>query len=177
MVMMTLKESLNDCGALVFGDFTLSSGKKSSYYVDIKKASSVPEVLSLICDEVETLIDREGIVFDRIAGVVLGSVPLAVALSLQIEVPYVMVRKSKKGYGTGNEIEGDLSEDDRVLVIEDVVTTASSAMEAIQSLREAGATVEDLIVIVDRQEGAEGRLNAIDVRLHSVLKAEDLLEE
>ncbi len=174
---MKLKRALKDCGALVFGEFTLSSGKKSSYYVDIKKACSVPSILPLICNEIESLIESDKIVFNRVAGVVLGSVPLVVALSLQIEVPYVLVRKGKKGYGTGKEIEGTLAENDRVLVIEDVVTTASSAVGAIQSLREAGAVVQDLVAVVDRQEGAEERLRGIDVRLHSVLKAKDFRED
>jgi orotate phosphoribosyltransferase len=163
------------CGALLHGDFTLASGRESSYYIDIKKASTNPKVLALIAEELQRAIEVERIGFDRIGGVVLGSIPLAVALSLRTGVPFVMVRKEKKDHGTEGLVEGMLEEGDRVLVVEDVVTSAGSSAEAIATLRKAGAIVTDVLAVIDRQEGGRERLSGIGVGLHALLQAEDVL--
>jgi len=172
-----LKESLKACQALQYGDFTLASGKHSKYYIDIKRASTDPAILSAIAEDMETEMKRKGIAADRIAGVVLGSVPLAVALSLRTGIPYVMVRKEKKDHGTGKLIEGVLTTGMRVLVVEDVVTSAGSSAEAIAILREAGAKVDHVLVVIDRQEGGEARLSGIGVRLVPLLTAEEVLRD
>jgi orotate phosphoribosyltransferase len=170
-----VKDALKECGALLYGDFTLASGKKSRYYIDIKKASTDPMVLALIAEEMQRVVEAERIGFDRIAGVVLGSIPLAVALSLHTGTPYVMVRKERKDHGTGGLVEGVLKEGERVLVIEDVVTSAGSSAEAIATLRTAGGIVTDVLAVIDRQEGGGERLSGIGVALHSLLRAEDVL--
>ena len=169
-------KALRSCGALMYGDFVLASGEKSDYYVDIKKASTNPEVLSLIADLMARKLEVEDIGIDRIAGVVLGSVPLAVALSLRTGVPFIMVRKEKKVHGTGKQIEGSLLQGDRVLVVEDVITTAGSAAFAIDIIRQAGGVVDDVIAVIDRQSGGEERLRNLDTRLVTLLKAEEFLE-
>jgi len=89
--------------------------------------------------------------------------------------PYVIVRKQAKEYGTGNRIEGDLAEGEPVVVIEDVATTGTSAAEAVRALREAGAVVDRVLVVVDRNEGGRETLAEIDVELDALLTAEDLL--
>ena len=89
------KEALVRCNALMYGDFTLASGKKSEYYIDIKKASTDPYVLETIADEMAREIELRGLAVDKIAGVVLGSIPLAVALSLRTKVPYIMRRRGE----------------------------------------------------------------------------------
>jgi len=94
------KEALVRCSALMYGDFTLASGKKSEYYIDIKKASTDPYVLETIADEMAREVQMRGLEVDKIAGVVLGSIPLAVALSLRTKIPYIMVRREKKDHGT-----------------------------------------------------------------------------
>jgi orotate phosphoribosyltransferase len=170
-----LMESLKTCQALQYGDFTLASGKRSKYYIDIKRASTDPAILSEIVEAMEAEMRRKGIKADAIAGVVLGSVPLAVALSLRTGIPYVMVRKEKKDHGTGKMIEGTLKEGMRVLVVEDVVTSAGSSAEAIGILRGAGAKVDSVLAVIDRQEGGTARLAEIDVELLSLLTAEDVL--
>ncbi len=172
-----VKESLRRCGALQYGDFVLASGRRSRYYIDIKKASTDPEVLSGIAKEMSSLLSTEGIEYDRIAGVVLGSIPLAVALSLETRRPFVMVRKAIKDYGTGRVVEGALAPGDKVLVVEDVVTSAGSAAEAVKALRAGGAVVETVLVVVDRQEGGTEALENVHVRLIALLTAKDLLEE
>ncbi len=170
-----LKESLKACHALQYGDFTLASGKHSKYYIDIKRASTVPGVLSIIAEEMETEMKRRGLKVDMIAGVVLGSVPLAVALSLRTGIPYVMVRKEKKDHGTGKLIEGALEEGMRVLVVEDVVTSAGSSAEAVAVLRNAGGKVDFVLAVIDRQEGGMARLAEIGVELMPLLTAEEVL--
>ncbi len=170
-----VKEALVRCKALMYGEFTLASGKKSPYYIDIKKASTDPDVLETIADEMARTIQLEGLRFDKIAGVVLGSIPLAVALSLRTKVPFIMVRREKKDHGTQKMIEGSLEPGDRVLMVEDVITSAGSVIEAIGIVRAAGGEVDDVLCVVNRQEGGEAKLNEMDVRLCSLVTAEDIL--
>ncbi|NLK26317.1 MAG: orotate phosphoribosyltransferase [Euryarchaeota archaeon] len=174
--MTRIREALIRCGALTYGDFTLASGKKSPYYIDIKKASTDPDVLEMMADEMARLIQLQGLRFDRIAGVVLGSIPLAVALSLRIKVPYIMVRKEKKDHGTGKLIEGMLQQGDRVLMVEDVITSAGSVTDAIGTVRAAGGEVSEVLCVVDRQGGGEQRLGTAGVNLHSLITADELLK-
>jgi orotate phosphoribosyltransferase len=175
--MSELSKALMDCGALQFGEFTLASGAKSDYYIDIKKASTNPKVLYLISQLMAEKMQDQNIRPDRIAGVVLGSVPLAAALSLATGVPYVMIRKEKKDHGTGKLIEGDLNHGDRVLVVEDVITTAGSSIKAIHTLREAGAQVTDVISVIDREGGGRENLEAEGVRFSPLVIASELVKE
>ncbi len=174
--MEKISNALAECGALRFGDFTLASGAKSSYYIDIKKASTNPAVLKLIGKMMAGKVSELDEKPDRIAGVVLGSIPLATAVSLETGIPFIMVRKEKKDHGTGKLIEGDLEENDKVLVVEDVITTAGSAVSAIKLIREAGGTVTDLFSVIDRQSGGGDNLSSINVKLHSLVTADKLLE-
>jgi orotate phosphoribosyltransferase len=173
--MSDMKESLARCGALLYGDFTLASGKKSKYYIDIKKAITDPKILEEVADEMAHIIERDGIEVDRIAGVVLGSVPLAVALSLRTGIQFIMVRKETKDHGTGKLIEGSLKEGMNVLVVEDVVTSAGSAAYAIDVLRQAGAKVGHVMSVVDREEGGREKLESMSVKLHSLVTATEVL--
>jgi len=173
--MADLKKALEECGALRFGDFTLASGAKSTYYIDIKKASTRPAVLSLIAKEMARRMDELGLKPDRVAGVVLGSIPLATALSLETGIPLLMVRKERKDHGTGKLVEGDMKEGDSVLVIEDVVTTAGSSMKAIEALRGEGAVVERAFSVIDREGGGEQNLASIGVKLIALVKGSDML--
>ncbi len=174
--MSELSEALKSCGALQFGEFTLASGAKSDYYIDIKKASTNPEVLRLIARLMAEKMRAEGIEADRIAGVVLGSVPLATALALETGIPYVMIRKEKKDHGTGKLIEGDLNPGDRVLVVEDVITTAGSSIKAIGTLREAGAEVRYVISVIDREGGGAENLTEAGVDFRPLVKASELVK-
>ena len=174
--MSELSEALKECGALQFGEFTLASGAKSDYYIDIKKASTNPKVLRLIARLMAQKMRDEGIQADRIAGVVLGSVPLATALSLETGIPYVMIRKEKKDHGTGKLIEGDLCSGDRALVVEDVITTAGSSIKAIGTLREAGAVVEHVISVIYREGGGAENLAEAGVDFRPLVKASELVK-
>ena len=134
------------------GDFTLSSGKKSDYYINMKKAITDPEILSTISKLITGLIADDDI--DKVAGPALGAVPIATAVSLESKLPLLMIRKEKKGYGTSKLIEGELNEGDDVIVVEDVSTTGGSLLKAIKAIQENGGNVKRAFVVVDRQEGA-----------------------
>ncbi len=172
-----LKDQLRECGALKYGSFTLASGIESPYYIDIKKASTDPAVLREIARQLASMMRREGIGCDRLAGVVLGSIPLVVALSLETGIPYVMVRKERKSYGTGNEIEGAFEVGERVLVVEDVITSARSAADAVEILRGDGAVVKDILAVVDREEGGRRLLEPMGLELHPLMTSQQLLED
>ena len=174
--MKDLHQALKDCGALQFGDFTLASGAKSKYYIDIKKASTDPKVLKLIAEKMAAQLKDMDLKVDRIAGIVLGSIPLATALSLETGIPYVMVRKEKKDHGTGKLIEGVLNPGDRVLVVEDVITSAGSSVVSIKTLREAGAEVSEVFSVIDREAGGTEALEEIGVRFSPLVRASDLLQ-
>ncbi len=164
--------ALKAAGALQFGTFTLASGRTSPYYVDIKKAVTRPDLLRTIAEGMAPYA-RD---VDRIAGVELGAVPIAAAIGLVSGKPYVMVRKSAKEHGTKHEFEGDLNRGDRVLFVEDVVTTGGTLRAAIERMRGHGALIEDCVCVVDREEGGRMLLAEISVRLHALLSAKDLLE-
>ena len=167
----TFLTDLKGCGAPAFGSFTLASGKTSSYYVDIKKAITRPALLRTIGEAMAGY--AAGV--DRIAGVELGAVPIAAAVSLASDKPYIMVRKATKEHGTKKEFEGELAKGDRVLFVEDVITTGGTLRGAIERMRALGAVVDDVVAVVDREEGGKMALAEIAVRLHALVTARDLL--
>lgn len=165
--------ALKACGAVRYGDFTLASGKKSKYYIDIKKASTDPGTLKIIARQAALRIKEMDV--DIVAGVELGGVPLATAVSLETELPLLIVRKSVKDYGTKSRFVGDLKPKDRLVMLEDVTTSGGSVRDAIEVVREAGAWVKYVITVVDREEGAGEKLKEADVRLVPLVSASDLL--
>ena len=166
----SLIEALRASGAVRYGEFELAHGGTSDYYVDKYVFETDPESLARVA---RAFADRLG--DERLAGVALGAVPLVAVTSVETGNPYVIVRKAEKAYGTGNRIEGALEAGDRVVVLEDVATTGTSALEAVEALREAGATVERVLVVVDREEGAAERLAEAGVELESLVTASELL--
>src|SRR5919204_4042178 len=145
-----LVDALIACGAVKFGRFKLASGATSDYYVDIKKASTDPNVLRLMG---EGLGKRVGGA-QRIAGMELGAVPLAAAAALASGVPFLMVRKKAKDHGTASRIEGPFAAGEEVVVVEDVTTSGGSSIEAVKVLRDAGLKVTRVVTVVDREAGA-----------------------
>jgi orotate phosphoribosyltransferase len=156
-------------GAVRHGDFVLASGARSRVYVDIKSALTDPGVLSAIAIEIA---GRGS--FDAVAGVAVGGVPLAVAVSLAAGKPYVIVRSGEKGHGTGGRIIGEAA-GRTLLLVEDVTTTGGSVLAAVRLLREAGAVVERVVTVVDREEGAAGALAAGGVALTALVTLSELV--
>ncbi len=169
-----LKERLKEVKAIEFGEFTLRSGKKSHYYVDLKKATCDPSALEMMADAVIEKMPKN---IDRIAGLELGSVPIAAVVSVKTRIPMIIVRKEKKDYGTGKRIEGPLKEGENVMIIEDTTTTGGQIVKAVNAIRGAGGIVDEAIVVVNREEGADEALKAENAELISVLKAGDILEK
>lgn len=148
-----LIQLLKENNVIKFGEFTLSSGRQSDYYVDMKRAVTSPIILSQVAEIIAERIDEKSI--DRIAGPALGAIPLVTAVSLATGIPMLMIRKAKKDHGTSNLIEGDLVEGDQVVVLEDVTTTGNSLLDAVKVIEENGGKVQKTFVIVDRDEGAK----------------------
>lgn len=154
-----------------FGKFTLASGRESDYYVDMKKAITDPRILSQIGEMMAEKIKGERV--DKVAGPALGAVPIATAVSLTSGIPMLMIRKSKKGYGTSKLIEGELKQDDRVVVVEDVTTTGNSLLKAVEAVKDSGGLVVRALVAVDREEGARENLLKKGVKLEPLVTKSD----
>jgi orotate phosphoribosyltransferase len=166
-------DALRDADAVLRGEFELSSGRTSDYYVDKYVFETQPDALRVVGRAIAEKVRETDA--DRIGGVALGGVPLAAVASVESDVPYVIARKEAKDYGTANAVEGELEEGDRVVVVEDIVTTGSSAVEAVEKLRAAGAVVDEIIVVVDRQEGGRENVEDAGLRMHALTTAEELV--
>ncbi len=172
--METLAEALKECGAIKFGDFTLASGKKSRYYVDIKKASTNPRILKLIARRISEIL--KSIPADYIGCVALGGVPIAVAAALETELPLIIIRKETKEYGMKGQIIGEFNKGSSVVMVEDVATTGGSVLNAIKTLRDEGLIVNYVIVVVDREDGAGKALAEADVELIPLVRVSELMK-
>ncbi len=165
-----LKDLLKELKVVQTGEFILASGKKSNYFVNIKRASTSPKVLREIGKEMAPFVGDA-----KIAGMALGAVPLAVAVALETGQPFVMVRKEPKDHGTKELIEGEVSPGDKFVVVEDVATTGGSTLKVVNALRAKGANVVRAIVVVDREEGAIQLLTEHGIELVSLFKVQDLV--
>lgn len=164
----SVADELVRCKAIEFGSFTLASGKKSDYYIDIKSAVTRPGLLTLIAKTV-----TKNFSFDIIAGVAVGGVPLAVAVALESRKPYAIIRSSEKDHGKKNVIIGDVK-GKSVLLIEDVTTSGGSALYGVGMLRSAGAEISTVVTVVDREEGAEEMLKHHGIRLAPLARVSEL---
>ena len=144
MAQKELIDALKQCGAIQFGHFILTSGVESDYYIDIKKASTQPKTLKKIAEHMKEYAQDA----DVIAGMELGAVPLAVALSLETDLPYVIIRKEKRSHGTGKQIEGGSVENKKVLIVEDVTTSGGSVEKTIDIIREDNGEITKVISVV-----------------------------
>lgn len=151
--------------SLMFGEFTLASGKKSNFYFDSKKTTLLPDGAWLTARAVLSLVREKGIEADAIGGLTLGADPIVcpVAALSHAEGPRLrafIVRKEAKEHGTGKRIEGNLEPRSRVIIVDDVVTTAGSTLKAIEAAEAEGHTVVAVICVVDREEGGAAKLAA-----------------
>jgi orotate phosphoribosyltransferase len=165
--------------SLIFGDFTLVSGKKSSFYFDSKRTTLLPDGAWLTAREILRLIREHGIEADAIGGLTLGADPIVcpVAALSHAEGPRLrafIVRKEAKEHGTGRRIEGNLPKGSRVIIVDDVVTTAGSTIKAIEAAEEEGHTVVAVICLVDREEGGAAKLAAYP--FYPVFRRSDIFE-
>jgi orotate phosphoribosyltransferase len=152
--------------ALLRGEFILRSGKRSTVYLDKYRFETDPALLREIGAALAELARQRGGGPDLLAGPELGAVPLVTALALELDVPFVIVRKAAKGYGTEKRLEGVYEDGQRVLLVEDVVTSGGAAVSAVEGLREAGLEVDVALCVLDRGEGGREALSAAGVTLH-----------
>lgn len=161
---------LHQKGIIKFGDFTLASGKKSSYYVDLRLVPSYPHQFRTMIKYLQNNIaESVGLnSFDSLVSVPTGGLVIASALAIETVKPLIYVRSKPKDYGTSKSVEGQIHEGMKVVMIDDVATTGGSVVNAIKSLKEANITIEDAYVIVNRMEGADEALKELGVKLHSI---------
>jgi orotate phosphoribosyltransferase len=160
--------------ALLHGDFVLRSGRRSSVYLDKYRFETDPALLGPIGSALAELATASDPPPDRLAGPELGAVPLAAAAALASGIPFLIVRKAAKDYATEGLIEGVFEQGERVLVIEDVVTTGGALIAAIEALRAAGLEIERALCVLDREEGGAEGLAALGVRLEPLFRRADL---
>jgi len=168
--MNKIERLILDNNVLKYGSFLVSSGKIDNNYLDHYSFLCDPYLLYTITNEIVCCFDRNQ--YDRIAGIEIGSIPLAVSLSLLTHKPYIIVRKKKKEYGLRNIIEGELKPGDRVEIIEDVTATGQTLLNAIHAVEDNQGIVTSVVVVIDRDEGAEDRLKELgyNVRILSHFK-------
>src|SRR5262245_51292386 len=165
--------------SLMFGEFTLASGKKSNFYFDSKRTTLLPEGAWLTARAVLRTVREQRLEADAIGGLTLGADPIVcpVAALSHVEGPTLrafIVRKDAKEHGTGRRIEGQLAKGSRVIVVDDVVTTAGSTLKAIEAAEGEGHTVVAVICLVDREEGGAAKLAAYP--FHPIFRRSDIFE-
>jgi orotate phosphoribosyltransferase len=157
--------------ALLRGEFTLRSGRKSNYYLDKYRFETQGDVLEALG---KMLADRVGANVDRIAGAELGAVPLAAAASIYSGKPCVFIRNQKKDYGTAKLVEGVINAGETVMIVEDVLTTGGQVLESCKVLAGMGVKIERIVGVIDRMEGARQNIEAAGYVFESLFTSADL---
>jgi orotate phosphoribosyltransferase len=169
---------LHQNGIIKFGEFTLASGKQSSYYVDLRLVPSYPiefrKMVKFLENEIEQDIGLDN--FDSIVSVPTGGLVIASALAIETVKPLIYVRSKPKDYGTSKSVEGKIHDGMKVVMIDDVATTGGSVVNAIKSLKDVNISVKDAYVIVNRMEGADEALLELGVKIHSILNILQITE-
>lgn len=156
-----------------FGTFTLKSGKTSPIYIDLRRLVTYPTVMRLVATEYARVLRRYK--FDRIAGLPYAALPIATAISLEMNVPLIYPRREAKSYGTKAAIEGEFKKGERVVIIDDLVSTGETKVEAIDKLKSAGLNVTAVVVLIDREMGAKSFLNKLGYQFEAVVGLYQLL--
>jgi orotate phosphoribosyltransferase len=156
--------------ALLSGEFTLRSGRKSNWYFDKYRFEGIPGIMRSVAHHMSRLVP-EGT--DRLAGIELGGIPMCTALSLETDIPCMFIRKQAKEYGTSAQIEGVYEKNDRILLVEDVVTTGGQAIELLRQLRAGGLDIIGTIAVLNRGEGANEAFAAENIPFAPLFSRED----
>ena len=176
--MHSILEELSQIDALQFGDFVLASGVTSKFYLDLRLIPSYPKLFQTVTKELGER--SKNLTFDIITGIPTAGVPFGTALAILLQKPLIQIRKEPKDHGMGKMIEGISVKGKTVLLVDDVISSGSSNEFAIQLLRDAGATVEELLVIVDRrldEQASKEWEQTMKITVSSVFKlsAEEIL--
>lgn len=163
--------------AIKFGDYILTSGKRSPYYIDLRQTISSPITMDWIANSLTRIIineiGREKI--DRILGVPTAGIPFATVVSQKLGLPLIYYRQARKEHGVRKKVEGILERNDRVLVVDDLITTGESVIEAAEVVRDQGGVVNELVVLLDREQGGQERLRAHRIEPHILFKISDAM--
>jgi orotate phosphoribosyltransferase len=163
---------LHNIDALKFGIFKLTSGKTSPYYIDLRIVPSFPDAYKQICDlytqHITSQIGTE--TFDRIAGVPLAGIPFASQIAYNLKKPFLYVRKQTRHHGRQRRVEGILVSGDRVLLVDDLITTGLNLKKAAEAIRAEGGVVKEAVALLDREEGGKEKLEKSGIKIHTLLK-------
>ncbi|MEJ5326890.1 MAG: orotate phosphoribosyltransferase [Candidatus Bathyarchaeia archaeon] len=171
-----IAKALHKIDALKFGVFKLSSGKISPYYIDLRIVPSFPDAYRQICDFYGAYITTEvGLKnFDRIAGVPIAGIPFASQIAYNLRKPFLYVRKGIRRHGRQRRVEGILVSGDRVLLIDDLITTGLNLKKAVQAIRAEGGVVNDAVAFLDREEGGREKLEKMGIKVHTLVKISEV---
>ena len=158
--------------AIKFGDYILASGKRSPYYVDLRQTISSPITMDWIANSLSRIIlneiGRDKI--DRVLGVPTAGIPFATVVSQKLGIPLIYYRQARKEHGVRKKIEGILQRNDRVLIVDDLITTGESVIEGAEVIRDQGGVVNELVVLLDREQGGQERLRSSRIEPHALFK-------
>ena len=166
-------KALADANVVKFGEFMLASGMESPIYVDLRVLPSYPGPFEDVIGELVKTVKKLNP--DVVAGAETAGIPLATAISLKTKIPMIYVRKSPKGYGTKDLVEGVLKKSSKVVLIDDMATNAYSKLKFIDGIRQSGGIVKDVVIVLDREQGGVEALSKEDVKLHSLITLKELL--
>jgi orotate phosphoribosyltransferase len=163
--------------AIKFGDYILTSGKRSPYYIDLRLTISSPITMDWIANSLTRIITNEisKDKIDKILGVPTAGVPFATVVSQKLGIPLIYYRQARKEHGVRKKIEGILERNDRVLIVDDLITTGESVIEAAEVVRDQGGVVNELVVLLDREQGGKDRLRASRIEPHVLFKISDAM--
>jgi orotate phosphoribosyltransferase len=162
---------LNKIGSLQFGTFKLTSGKISPYYIDLRIVPSFPDAFQKTCNFcVDFIKDEIGVKnFERIGGIPVAGIPFASLIAYNLRKPFLYVRKGVRFHGRQRRIEGVLASGDRVLIIDDLITTGLSLKKAAKAIMAEGGIITDAVVLLDREEGGKEKLEKNGIKVHALL--------
>ncbi|MGB2926481.1 MAG: orotate phosphoribosyltransferase, partial [Limnothrix sp.] len=165
---------LFDLGCLIFGEYVQASGATFSYYIDLRKIISNPQVFAQVIKAYAEIVQT--LQFDRIAGIPYGSLPTATGLALRLNHPMIFPRKEVKAHGSRRLIEGNFEPGETIAVIDDILISGKSIVEGAKKLESAGLVVKDMVVLIDHEDGVKKRIKDQGYNAYSVLKISEITE-
>jgi len=173
-----LSRILHKIGAIKFGAFKLSSGRTSPYYIDLRIVPSFPEAFQRVCNSYVKLLEKDlgAENVDRIAGIPTAGIPFASQIAYSFRKPFLYIRKGVRLHGRQRRIEGILAPGDRVLLVDDLITTGLSMKKAARAITAEGGVVNDTVVLLDREEGGREKLEKSGIKLHALLNVSEIAD-